>query len=158
MSVTSIVYKLMCISGINGAYQVAQPFSSEAAARAHATRMKDDVAQDYQILAVITTESVLDSFTVPAYVPTVEEIAADIIGGSNGSFYMEWGEQYAALSLEDQRKVEDIVNEEIGTCDCCGWHWATFDLEQSMSSGQLLCWKCAEDEENEDELEDEDED
>lgn len=100
-------------------------------------------------------ESVVDFFTVPAYVPTLDEIAQDIIDGSNGSFYMEWGDDIEQLSDSDRSKVEDIVWQEISNCDSCGWHFHHEDMENV--DGENLCWKCAEDAMDNDE-EDEDED
>ena len=150
---TEIKYQLYRATSPNTGYQVGELFTSEMAAKNHALNIKDREAQEYKIISIVTTRSTLDVFTVPAHVPTLEEIAAYIIDGSNGSFYMEWGDDIEQLSDSDRSKVEDMVWEEISPCDCCGWHFHHGDMENV--EGDNLCWKCAEDALEEEDEEDE---
>lgn len=117
-------------------------FETIELARAYAESRKSREEELYKIVSVTTTFDI-PAFTIPAYVPTLEEIANDIIGGSDGSFYIEWGEDIENLSDEDRTKVEDMVTEEIRTCDCCGWYWHVDHLEHI--DGESVCWKCEED-------------
>lgn len=80
----------------------------------------------------------------------LERIIQESIDSSDGSFYMEWGEGYDNLTLDEQRFVEDKVYEVISNCDCCGWHFNYENLE-SVSSGQEMCWNCAANYDEEDE-------
>jgi formylmethanofuran dehydrogenase subunit E len=155
MANTEIKFQLFRVTGPDTGYQVGELFNSEAVAKNHALFIKDREAQEYKINAIITTRSTLDIFTVPAHVPNLEEIAQDIIDGSNGSFYMEWGDDFEFLNKADQAKVEDMVHEEISNCAGCGWHWSKDSMENI--DGDELCYKCAEDAANEED-EDEDED
>lgn len=84
---------------------------------------------------------------------SLEEIAQAVIAESNGSFYIEWGEEFEQLNSADQQRVEDLVYREISPCECCGWHWHVDDLE--TVNHELVCWKCASDIEQE-ETDDED--
>lgn len=154
---TEIKYELFRVTGPDTGYTVGPSFTSEMSAKNHAMYIKDREAQEYKIISIVTTRSTLDVFTVPAHVPTLEEIARDIIDGSDGSFYMEWGDDIDQLSDADHAKVEEMVYAEIGCCDECGWHFHADNLEQV--DGENLCWKCAEDVRNEDdEGDEEDED
>ena len=159
MTTTEIKYQLVCVIGPNDNYQVGQLFNSEMLAKNHALSLKDDEDTEYQIRAIITTTttSTVEIFTVPAHIPTLEEIANEIIGWSDGSFYIEWGDDFQKLDEPDRSKVEDMVNEEIASCDCCGWHWHVESMENFIDTGDNLCWKCAEDRREEEE-EEEDED
>jgi len=152
--ITTITYHLYRDSGL-GPYRIGPEFDSDTSAKLFAKQQQSTVEEYYEIRAQIVTTTTLDSFTVPAHVPTLEEIAQDIIAGSDGSFYMEWGEDIERLNDADRSKVEEMVWEEIDNCACCGWHWHVDHLEQV--DGESVCWKCAEDYENEAEG-DEDED
>jgi len=68
-------------------------------------------------------------------------IADEIIGYSDGSFHMEYSDEYDALTPEEQAVVDDIVNTEIGNCEACGWHW-TYDNMEQHSDGAHYCWEC----------------
>lgn len=129
-------------------------YASEMAAREAALRIQDREPVLIEIRSEIVTTTTVDSFTVPAYVPTIEEIAQDIINGSDGSFYLEWSEDYENLDAADRAIVEDMVHEEISSCDVCGWYFRSSDM--SNIDGQLVCYKCEEDiqEEEEDNYED----
>ena len=142
---TEIKYQLFLTTGPDTGYQIGGLFTSEMAAKNHALNIKDHEAQEYKIISIVTTRSTLDVFTVPAHVPTLEEIARDIIDGSDGSFYMEWGDDIEQLNDSDRSKVEDMVHEEISNCDCCGWHFHTDNMEHFDDTGETLCWKCADD-------------
>jgi len=142
---TEIKYQLYRATSPNTGYQVGELFDSEMAAKNHALHIKDRESQEYKIISIVTTRSTLDVFTVPAHVPTLEEIAQDIIDGSDGSFYMEWGDDIEQLSDSDRSKVEDMVWEEISSCDGCGWHFHVDHMEHFGDTGETLCWKCADD-------------
>lgn len=142
---TEIKFQLFRTTGPNEGYQVGELFNSEMTAKNHALNIKDSEANEYKIVSIVTTRSTLDIFTVPAHVPTLEEIAQDIIGWSSGSFYMEWGEDFEQLEEPARSQVEDMVNEEIASCDCCGWNWHVESMEHFDDTGESLCWKCADD-------------
>ena len=111
--------------------------------------------QFFKIICVTTTTDELKQFSVPAYVPCLEEIAEDIIGYSDGSFGIEWGEDFERLSAEDKQTVHDMVYEQIADCNHCGWHWSVDNLEEV--DGECYCWRCYEDViEREEEEQDED--
>ena len=147
MSDTTTTFELYRDAGLG--FQKIRTFGSEIEAKTYAQGQQSRVEEAYEIRAVITTVSTLDSFTVPAHVPTLEEIAQDIIGYADGAFSIEWSEDYEKLSEDDQRLVEDMVHEEISNCDHCGWHFSTHSMESGVLSGDWLCYKCAQDEEEE---------
>lgn len=142
---TEIKFQLFRSTGPNEGYQIGELFSSELSAKNHALNIISIKEQEYKIVSIVTTRSTLDVFTVPAYVPTLEEIAQDIIAGSDGSFYMEWGDDFARLEEPARSQVEDMVNEAIASCDCCGWNWHVESMEHFDDTGDTLCWKCADD-------------
>lgn len=150
---TEITYELFRVTGPDTGYAVGPSFKSEMSAKNHALHIKDREAQEYKIVSIVTTRSTLDVFTVPAHVHTLEEIAQDIIDWSDGSFYIEWGDDIDQLSDADHSKVEEMVYAEIGCCDGCGWHFHVDNLEQVED--ETLCRKCAEDARNNEEDEDE---
>jgi hypothetical protein len=71
-------------------------------------------------------------------------IADEIIGYSDGSFYIAWGEEYTALTPEEQSEVDTIVYDSIGNCNECGWNF-TYDSMETHSDGESYCWHCYED-------------
>jgi hypothetical protein len=77
-------------------------------------------------------------------------IADEIIGHSDGSFNIEWGEEYGALSPEEQGEVDALVFDTIGNCNSCGWHF-TYDSMETHADGECYCWRCYEDVITEDE-------
>jgi hypothetical protein len=150
-------YELYCNAGLG--FQKLRDFASIGEARAYAENHQSREELDYKIVSVTVTCFDIPTFTVPAYAPSVEEIADDIIGYSDGSFDIGWSEDYEKLSYEDRTAVETLVHNAISNCDCCGWHFRTEDMETYVDSGELLCYRCAEDRENElEEDEEEDED
>lgn len=155
---TEIKYQLFRVTGPDEGYQIGELFNSEMVAKNYALNIKDDEAHEYKIRSVVTTTSTLDVFTVPAHVPTLEEIANEIIAGSDGSFYLDWGDDFERLEEPARTQVEDMVNEAITSCDCCGWHWSTESMEHFEDSGETLCWKCADDRLTEEEEDESDED
>lgn len=74
---------------------------------------------------------------------SLERIANDIIGYSDGSYHVEWGEEYEKLSSEDQLKVQELVWAEIDSCSDCGWHFMVDSMEYNEDAGELLCFTCA---------------
>lgn len=158
MATTTIDYQLHKTIAANKTKMVGS-FPTELAAKTHAQRSKEREEEEYRILMVVTTTSVLDIFSVPAYIPPLEEIADDIIGYADGSATIDWGEDYEKLTAEQQEKVKAFVNAEIDTCAHCGWHFKAADLETGVQSGDLVCYSCAADEqEDADEEDEEDED
>jgi hypothetical protein len=155
---TEIKYQLFRVTGPDKGYQIGELFNTEMVAKNYALNIKDSEAQQYKIRSVVTTTSTLDVFTVPAHVPTLEEIANEIIAGSDGSFYMEWGDHFERLEEPARSQVEDMVNEAITSCDGCGWHWHVESMEHFDDSGETLCYKCADDRYNEEEEDEDDED
>lgn len=70
----------------------------------------------------------------------LEELAQAMEGGISGiSYYLEKGEE---LDVED----EEILYSMVDVCDTCGWYYDRIDLEEN-EYGDLLCWRCYEDEE-----------
>ena len=69
-------------------------------------------------------------------------IADEIIAYADGSFHLEQTEEYHNLTLEDQGKVDELVYEQIGECDECGWNFNYQNLETVDGHGEL-CWNCA---------------
>lgn len=70
-------------------------------------------------------------------------IAEEIIEYSDGSFHIAWSEEYDALSISEQRQVEDVVYDNIASCDGCGWNFSVDSLEQ-LHEGSF-CWQCYDD-------------
>lgn len=155
--VTTITYHLYRDSGL-GPYRIGPEFDSDVSAKLFAKQQQSTVEEYYEIRAQVVTTTTLDSFTVPAHVPTLEEIAQDIIAWSDGSFCIDWGEDFDNLSLDDQCKVEDMVLEEIGSCDGCGWHSHVTNLESYPDTGESLCGRCASERDDEEEEDDGNED
>lgn len=112
--------------------------------------------REIMIVERIVAETALATQTIAAYVPTLDEIAQDIISGSDGSYYITWGEDFERLAEADRERVEAMVWEEIASCDGCGWHFHLNNLEQHIDSGDSVCWRCDSDREEENESEDED--
>ena len=77
-------------------------------------------------------------------------IAEEIIAYADGCFYLEQPEAYDNLTLEEKSKVDDLVFEQIGNCDHCGWHFNYENLETVGDHGEL-CGSCAGNVEDEDE-------
>jgi len=71
-------------------------------------------------------------------------IADEIIAYSVGSFNIEWGEAYEALTPEEQSEVETLVFDTIGNCGGCGWNF-TYDSMETHADGEPYCWRCYED-------------
>lgn len=69
-------------------------------------------------------------------------IAEEMIAYADGSFYLDQPEEYHNLTLEEQVKVDELVYEQIGLCDECGWHFNYDNLETVDGHGEL-CWSCA---------------
>jgi hypothetical protein len=153
MSETTTTYELYRDVGLG--FQKICTFDSEMVAKTFAQQQESRVEEAYEIRAVITTVSTLDSFTVPAHIPTIDEIAEDIISMSDGSFYVEWGEDYAALPLDDQAKVDEMVWQEIDSCACCGWHFNVWHLSGHDDADGQVCDSCYNELEEQREEEDE---
>ena len=83
----------------------------------------------------------------------IERIADEIIYSSDGSFNIEWGEEYDELSLEERGEVENIVYDNIANCDGCGWNFMIDHLEQHSDDGGCYCWQCYQDKIDEEEEE-----
>lgn len=145
-------YELYCYDGLGFCKMTDFTFIEDA--RAYAEGRKSREEEFYKIVSVTVSTFDIPTFSVPAYVPTLEEIAQEIIDGSDGSFHVEWGEDFEQLEEPARSQVEAMVWEEISNCDCCGWHFHVDHLEQI--NGEMVCWKCeddvrAEEEDEEDE-------
>ena len=66
-------------------------------------------------------------------------MAEEIIGYADGSFHLYYPEEYHELTLEEQTKVEELVFEEVGNCEICGWNWTYNHMEQHERHGWLCC-------------------
>lgn len=66
-------------------------------------------------------------------------IADEIIAYADGSFYIDQPEDYDNLTVEEKGKVDDLVFEQIGNCDECGWHFNYDNLETVDGHGELCC-------------------
>ncbi len=142
MSETEIKFQLRCCYTSSPTWHPIGEYNSEMVAKQKATTIQEREETIYQIVSIVTTRSVVDTFTIAAYVPSIDEIAEDIITMSDGSFYVEWGEDYSALSLEDQAKVEEIVWQEIDSCACCGWHFNNNNLSSHDNADGQVCDSC----------------
>jgi hypothetical protein len=112
-----------------------------------------DGERELTIYRQTVSEVLIDIRTVPMYVPTVEEIAEEIIGYSDGSFVIEWGEDYDKLEKHDQDRVEELVHESIGDCAVCGWNYHVDSLSEHHKHDGSVCWRCYEDLDEKDEEE-----
>lgn len=75
------------------------------------------------------------------------KMAEDIAGNSDGSYHIEWGEEYDALEANQRQKVEDMVWDQIQSCGSCGWNFIIDSMVDSKHfDGELVCWRCSEDE------------
>jgi hypothetical protein len=85
----------------------------------------------------------------------ITSIAAEAISYADGSFHLDYPDEYHELSLEDQQKVEELVFEEVGSCEICGWNWTYNNMEQHEHHGWLCC-HCESNLEDEEDESDED--
>lgn len=83
----------------------------------------------------------------------LETLAAEIAYNNDGSFHLEFGEEYEALTKEEQSIVFDLVWEDLANCDECGWHFLQDNLEVDKATGDCLCWQCHSQREDEEEEE-----
>lgn len=134
-----IIYNLMRDAGL-GFYQV-HSFDSQEGAEAYAKEVKSTIDEVYKVIRVQIVETELPAFVVSAYIPTIVEIAEDIIAFADGSYSIDWGNDYDNLSKEDQTKVLDMVYAEVACCDECGWHFHKDNLEEY--DGECICRTCA---------------
>lgn len=141
---TETKYRLVCMTGPNEGYHVGSVFPSEQAAKDYALKHKDSEDQEYKIQSIVTTITTLDVFTVPAHVPSLEEIADDIAAYSDGAFHIAWTEAFDHLSEADKETVRRMVYEQIESCEHCGWNFSIESLEEIEGEGSL-CSACATD-------------
>lgn len=108
--------------------------------------------EEYKIVCVVTTETTLDIFTVPAYKPDWETVAANMACVYAGS--IDWkDDDFLALSVEGQTKVREYVEESTDDCENCGW---TFELHYlSDTDHGRICDRCESDLADEEDEEDE---
>lgn len=148
---TSIAYYLYIDYGF-GMTRFDMRFSSELEARNYASTRQATADESFEIRSIITTETTLEAFTIPAYIPpprSLEDIAADMSDVYAGSVDYT-NDDYVRLSKADQQIVQDLMN--VDDCEICGW---TFQSDY-LSSGDygLVCDRCesdAEDMEQDDE-------
>lgn len=82
-------------------------------------------------------------------------IADEIIGYADGSFHLYRPDEYDTMTIEEQQKVDDLVDEEVGNCEICGWNWTYNSMEQHEHHG-WLCGHCESNLEDEEDESDED--
>lgn len=75
---------------------------------------------------------------------TLELIADEIIGHSDGNFHIGYTEEYEKLSPQDKEAVMNVVWSEIESCAVCGWYWHRVNLEYIEGEGDC-CWHCVRD-------------
>lgn len=151
MSDTKIIYELREYRE-SGKYVVRQTGASESELRVAGERMAADEPREFKIAAVITTESILDIFTVPAIVYSLEDIAEELSDVYAGS--VDWSnEHYLRLSAEDKETVKSMMDTD--SCDNCGWEFNNSYL--SYTEHGHICDHCESDIAEEEESEDDDE-
>ena len=132
-------------------YRVRQKGDGEAELRAHAAKLAADDPQEFKIVGVVTTESILDIFTVPAIVYSLEDIAEELSDVYAGS--IDWdNEHYLRLSDADKETVKLMVDTD--SCDNCGWEFNNNYL--SHTDDGHICDRCESDLAEEEEEDDED--
>lgn len=131
-------------------FYVRKKGETESELRLAAEKMAGDEDREFKIVSVITTESVLDIFTVPAIVYSLEDIADQLSGVYAGS--VDWeNEHYLKLSAEDKHTVKSMVD--VDSCDNCGWEFHSQYL--SFTDHGHICDCC--ESELEEEIEDDEE-
>ena len=152
MSTTSIKFELREHFSADK-YNVRKVSESELGLKKHALDLQGREEREFKIVSVITTESTLDIFTVPAYKPDWETVARDIACVYAQS--IDWdNEDFLALSVEDQAKVKEYVEHETDDCENCGW---TFESHYLSDTGHgRICDRCESDLADEEDEEDED--
>ena len=135
-----------------GKFHTRKTGTTESELRVMAESLASDEDREFKIVAVITTESVLDIFTIPAIVYTLEELAeklSDVYASS-----VDWDdEQYLRLSAEDKEIVKNLVD--VDSCDNCGWEFNTHYLNETEHG--TICDRCETDLEAEEDGEEDDE-
>ena len=151
MSTTKIRYELREYYD-SERYGIRYTSDSESDVKLHALNIQDSLDIEYKIVAVIITETVLDIFTVPAYIPpprSLEDIADEMSDVYAGSVDYD-NEDYVRLSKADQERVQEVID--VDDCNICGWTFQSHYL--SNGDHGLVCDRCesdAEDEEQDDE-------
>ena len=60
------------------------------------------------------------------------------------------GAAYLADHLADGFPLEDVIHDELTTCEICGRHFTDFDADfDHDADGVRMCWDCSDDPENE---------
>lgn len=152
MTETSITYQLHAVVE-DGSTYLHGVYDSEMLAKLAAQNLQDREAVEYKIFAVVKTVSLVDIFTIPAYVPTLDEIAETIAEDTEGSRGMVLNEDYERLNEADKQAVREKVAEKVCACNHCGEYNQVAYMESYY--GDEVCSDCAnriaEEEEEEDE-------
>lgn len=115
---------------------------------------------DYRIFQIVTTRSLLESVTLPAYVlptMTLQEIAdaaADLSYGSRSG--TEWPEQYDYLTPTEKEEAKRLLWEQAGHCEDCGSFYPLDDLTYGHDGE--VCSSCQSERDRYDEEEGDDDD
>ena len=151
MTAQKIVYELHCDHGHG--YRKILELTSIAAIEKTAQNLQSREEQFFKIVCVTTTYTELKPFSVAAYKPDWETVAANM--SSVYAQSIDWtDEDYLALSPEDQAKVREYVEESTDDCEHCGW---TFELHYlSDTDHGRICDRCESDLADEEDEEDED--
>lgn len=149
MSDTKIVYELREYFE-SGSFYIRKTGETESELRLAAEKMATDNDREFKIVSVITTESILDIFTVPAIVYSLEDIADQLSAVYAGT--VDWeNEHYVKLSAEDKTTVQSMMD--VDSCDNCGWEFESQYI--SFNDYGNICDRCESDLAEEEELEDE---
>ena len=143
MSTTKIRYELREYHD-SERYGIRYTSDSESDVKLHAFNIQDSLDIEYKIVAVIITETVLDIFTVPAYIPpprSLEDIADEMSDVYAGSVDYD-NEDYVRLSKAEQERVQEMMN--VDDCDICGWTFQSDYLSNDLDHG-LVCDRCESD-------------
>lgn len=151
MTTQKIVYELQVDHGHG--YHKLHDFTSIAAAEKAAHNQQSREEQHFKIVCVTTTYTELKPFSVAAYKPDWETVAANMAAVYAQS--IDWtDEDYIALSEEDREKAQALVYESIDDCENCGW---TFENHYLSDTGHgRICDRCEEDHDTEEDEDDED--
>lgn len=138
----------------NSWFNVGPVHDTQQQAEAWVKSIRDDEDETYRIIKreTVITETVETVFTVPAFVPTIEQFIDEVAGYADGSRNIDWTgiERY---SITDQTEIRRQVLSLVDPCDHCGIYHSTDYMNEV--DGELLCDSCLSDYEACEEEEDE---
>lgn len=152
---TTIIY-LAQRKSENSWYNIGPVHDTQQQAAAWAKSIRDDEDETYRIVKreTVITETVETVFTVPAFVPSIEQFIDEVAGYADGSRYIDWTgiERY---SITDQTEIRRQVLSLVDPCDHCGIYHSTDYMNDH--DGEILCDSCLSDQLAYEEEEEEDE-